>query len=325
MMISHELSKSTKLRSWSNPKGRSFFPRINRPVLMRLFHTTIFCVLSSGFAFSQTNVYPQPDCQIVASFTASGQVSPASGRDNRTCAATTWALVVAVSGFSSATVALQSAPDNAGAPGTWVTYAGATIFSATPDNVNPIVTSTQQFVWLTGYNPWVRIALTAATGSGTVYATAFGWRLPSSSSTGGGGGGSSNVTIVGPLGQTTESASIPVTIASDQSACQGTTPCARTFNLLTTSGAQQVVAGVSGKSTYIYKRYVTTAGGENFIWTSASAGSCGGTTATLDEQLSVAAAAFDDNGTFIVGPGLNLCINPSAVQNATVTVLYVQF
>lgn len=166
----------------------------------------------------QTFTVQQPNCQIFVHFTAVNQTSPTSpnsGLDNRTTGCTVWNMAINVTGFSSVTVALQSAPDNNGVAGTWVAYAGSTIISPTPHNANPIVTGTQDFVWLVGYNPWVRVIVTSVTGSGSINGGAFGWNNPNASSS---STASSNVTIVGPLGQAVMAASIPVVIASNQSA-----------------------------------------------------------------------------------------------------------
>jgi hypothetical protein len=173
-----------------------------------------------------TVVLPQPDCQIVINLTTVNQTTPTApnaGFNNITGGCSTWAMTIAVSGFSSATVALQSAPNVAGVPGTWVTYNG-TPFSPSPHNNNPITSSAEDFVWIYGYNPWVRVQLTAATGTGVVNGLAYGWRLPSASSNGAGSGGASNVNIADfggvavALGQALMAASMPVTIASNQSA-----------------------------------------------------------------------------------------------------------
>lgn len=167
---------------------------------------------------AQNFTVQQPNCQIFVHFTTLNQTAPTSpntGLDNRTTGCTTWNMAISVSAFTSVTVALESAPDNAGVPGTWVTYASSTIISAAPHNNNPITTGTEDFVWLVGYQPWVRVKLTAVTGAGTVNGGAFGWNIPSA---GASATASQNVVIVGPLGQATMAASIPVVIASNQTA-----------------------------------------------------------------------------------------------------------
>lgn len=152
---------------------------------MKRFLLLLFCVAAAIAQPAQVTL-PQPDCTIIVNnFTTLNQTAPLSpnaGFNNMQGGCNTWAMSISVSGFSSVTVALQSAPNNAGVAGTWVTFAGQKIFSSSPNNVNPIITGTQQFVWLTGYNPWVRVALTAVSGTGVVNGTAYGWRIPSASS-----------------------------------------------------------------------------------------------------------------------------------------------
>jgi hypothetical protein len=204
-----------------------------------------FCIT----AFSQpvTVVLPQPDCQIVINLStvlSTTPTAPNAGFNNITGGCSTWAMTIAVSGFSSATVALQSAPNVAGVPGTWAAYNG-TPFSPSPHNNNPITSSAEDFVWIYGYNPWTRVQLTAATGTGVVNGLAYGWRVPSASSNGT-AGSASNVNIAQfggvavALGQALMAASMPVVIASDQSAI----PFAAGGNAAVLSG-QQAVTGTA--------------------------------------------------------------------------------
>lgn len=197
-------------------------------------------------AHAQTFVVQDANCRIFVHFTAVNQSSPTSpnaGFDNRTTGCTTWNMAISVSGFSSVTVALQSAPDNAGVPGTWVTYAGGNIISASPHNANPIVTATEDFVWIVGYNPWVRVIMTAATGSGSVNGGAFGWPIPSA---GAAAAASQNVVIVGPLGQALMAASIPVVIASNQTAVPVTFSGNSAVNLVQVNGVTALTGGTNG-------------------------------------------------------------------------------
>lgn len=148
--------------------------------MKRVFLLLSFC--AALYAQPSQVTYPQPDCTInINNFTALNQTAPLSpnaGLNNLQVGCNVWAMCISVSGFSSITVALQSAPNNNGSPGTWVTFAGQTIFSASPYNANPITTGTQSFVWLYGYNPWVRVQLTGVTGSGVVNGSVYGWRRP---------------------------------------------------------------------------------------------------------------------------------------------------
>ena len=117
-----------------------------------------------------------PDCSIFFSFTVSGHSQPtnsAGGFDNRQTGCTTWAVSYSISGFSSITIALQGAANNNGVPGSWLTFPNQTI--GTGSNPNTLTTGAA-FLWLNGYNPWVRVNLTSATGSGVVTGSAFGYR-----------------------------------------------------------------------------------------------------------------------------------------------------
>lgn len=183
-----------------------------KPILIALAFAAI--------AQAQQFVIPQPDCLIFFHFTVTGQTSPTSpnlGLDNRTNGCTTWNLSFTSVTLTNATVTLQSAPNTAGgAPGAWVTYANQTIING----ANPLAiagTPAAGFAWIVGYNPWVRVLLTIAGGpaAGVVDGAAYGWRIPSASAT---TAAATNVTIVGPLGQAAMAGSIPVTVASNQSA-----------------------------------------------------------------------------------------------------------
>lgn len=185
-------------------------------LVQALFRVALIVYGLTRLMYGQDLITTQPDCQIFFTFTATGSF-PTAGFDNRQNGCTTWNISYANSGFSALTLALQSAPNNGGAAGTWVTYAGATIEAG----INPNTSITQNFTWLVGYNPWVRVALTAATGSGVITGVAYGFRVPSA-----GAAGfvttSTNVAqwggVATSLGQKTMASSVPVAIASDQSA-----------------------------------------------------------------------------------------------------------
>lgn len=180
---------------------------------------TILLAISATGACQQI-VVSQPDCVIFYSFTASGQTSPTApnaGFSNLTNGCTTWNFSYANSGFSAVTLAFQSAPNVAGVAGSWSTFAGGTLISG----INPNTNTTGTFTWIIGYNPWVRVALTAATGSGIVNGAIYGYRIPSAGSS---PSATANVNLVDvggaaiALGQGAMVASLPVTIASNQSA-----------------------------------------------------------------------------------------------------------
>lgn len=134
-------------------------------------------------AHAQQYVDPQPDCAIpFGNQTAAGSqpsngtgaASGGPGLDNRLVGCTIWIITYSVSGLSSATLTLQSAPDAGGVPGTWVTYAGQDVTSG----ANPSTTTTGNATLcaLTGYNAWVRVLFSSLSGSGVVVGAAYGWR-----------------------------------------------------------------------------------------------------------------------------------------------------
>jgi hypothetical protein len=118
-----------------------------------------------------------PDCLITVNLTAAGNapVSQTAGTsaDNRFKGCTFWVLTFSSSGLT-ATFTLQSAPDNAGAPGAWVTYAGQSVTTGT--NPATLTAGNSTLILLTGYNAWVRVHVSSVTGTGVATGTALGWR-----------------------------------------------------------------------------------------------------------------------------------------------------
>ena len=119
------------------------------------------------YAQGPSNVQPQPDCIInIPPMTANGSQpsngtgasSGAPGFDNRNQGCNVWSLSYNITGLSTATITLQSAPNLAGIPGTWATYANQVVTGGTSGGANPsTITSGAAYVTLTGYNPWVRV------------------------------------------------------------------------------------------------------------------------------------------------------------------------
>jgi hypothetical protein len=177
---------------------------------------TIVCLLAmaalAGLATAQPTsfVVNQPDCIININFNTLNQTAPTApnaGLNNIATGCTTWEVVASANaGVTGFTLALQSAPNNGGVPGAYVTFANPTVIAG----ANPIIgvgAGAAGLVWLTGYNPWVQVQLTALAGAGTVNGAAYGWRIPSASSTTGGTG---NVNIAS-VGGNTVTTTLPVT------------------------------------------------------------------------------------------------------------------
>lgn len=200
-------------------------------------------------AFAQTFVDVRPDCQIFFHFTVTGSViaaptsqpqSPNQGLDNRTVACSVWSVAVSSSGITAFSVILQSAPNNAGAPGTWVTYLNQQLIIGT----NPLTGSgagAAASVYIQGFNPWVRVLANTATGTGTIDGVAFGWAIPSAGSS---SAAAANVNVADwggtgtSLGQKAMASSVPVTVASDQSQLS--------VNLAQVAGTNTLTGGVNG-------------------------------------------------------------------------------
>ena len=95
-----------------------------------------------------------PDCMLFFDFAANAS---SASFDNRFLGCKTWYVAYTSTGFPALTLTLQSAPDNAGAPGAWAAFAGTLI-----EGVNPNVALTQASTIMYGYYPWNRVTLAGA-------------------------------------------------------------------------------------------------------------------------------------------------------------------
>lgn len=167
-----------------------------------------------------------PDCIIPFSLSAVAAPvnAPSGGQyDNRSKQCVSWQISYqAPTGVSAISLALQSASDTAGVPGSFGTFSGTTITGTNPFGNGSLPNS---FYSVQGNPAWVRVRLISATGTGTVTGFAYGWKIPPQVYTAGASGGpTSNVNVAQyggtntTLGQKAMASSIPVTIASDQTA-----------------------------------------------------------------------------------------------------------
>lgn len=135
-----------------------------------------FMLLFGGVAFAQTSrSIVQPDC--VIDFSLNGTTSTIAGGPG-TCGANTsgviqWRIAYKSTGFTGVTLAVQSAPDNSGVPGAWVTFAGTVV-----EGINPNTSTTQASTNLSGFYPWVRVNLTGSVGTGLITGVLYGCREP---------------------------------------------------------------------------------------------------------------------------------------------------
>jgi len=288
-------------------------------------------LLLSFPVFAQNFVVQQPDCVIFFQFTATGQSSPTApnaGFDNREVGCTTWSVSATSVTFTAATATLQSAPNTAaGVPGSWSTFAGATALQ----NTNPVTIAAspaQGFFSLVGYNPWVRVLFTVTGGpaTGVVNGAAFGWRIPSAGTA---QTGSSNVTIVGPLGQAVMASSIPVVIASNQSAIPVTTsPFCTLKNEITLSGTgYNTLIPASGSTVISICNIVATSasgGTPNVNTFSLAFGTCGSSPTEAVNVAGVTGYTDQFGGTLKSAGGNAACFSEATANGDKVSVTFSQ-
>jgi hypothetical protein len=118
------------------------------------------------------NVNVAPACQMFFSFAAIGTTA---SYDNRTNGCDFW--VISYSSFTFAgplSMGVQRAANAAGSvPGAFANYAGAEVVAGINPNTSIVGAETQ----ISGYNPWVRVNLSATgAGAGLVVGTIYGWR-----------------------------------------------------------------------------------------------------------------------------------------------------
>ncbi len=98
--------------------------------------------------------------------------------DNRLVACTAWSLSYDSEGFSGLTIALQNAPVSFTTPnfvaGTFITFAGTSIIGT-----NPMTATTSSFYTATGYYPYINVAVSGLTGTGSINAVLMGWKSSS--------------------------------------------------------------------------------------------------------------------------------------------------
>lgn len=160
-------------------------------------------------AFAQ-NTKVVPDCVIPFNFTTTASTG------NLTCGApngnpnspgiASWIVVYDSTGFSALSLVVQSAPDSAGFPGIWATFAG-TVLSNTQypgsSGINPNTATTSAFTGFAGYYPWMRVTLASISGTGRVKGNLYGFLNSTLAKAGSGGSGGGGPTIAGTANQIT--------------------------------------------------------------------------------------------------------------------------
>ena len=262
------------------------------------------------------------DCVVQFNITTSGGTSPTTGGfDNRRIGCNSWQISYANNGFSVISLAIQEAPDSSGTPGSWGTLTGTLTFGVNP-NTNITGASSLVQSYGTNFAPWVRVALTSATGSGSVVGILLGYRAAGSAGTS--STVTSNVTITGPLGQSPMASGVAVTLPNNQTAgCTRATPVN-----LASSGNTVLVAGSASKQIYICEIQFATGSAEDVKLTEGTTAACAMGNADVT-GLYKGISTFDFGNGFMAlqytaTAGDSLCINQSASQAAGVTVWYIQ-
>jgi hypothetical protein len=118
---------------------------------------------------AQLEMRQRPDCE--ATLDATGGGTDGQSFDNRTSACVVWYFSYFSNGFSALSVTVQAAPDSNGQPGTFASWTAARSFGALP-----MTTLTNQGTTLVGFEPWVRLRLNSATGTGRLIGRIYGYK-----------------------------------------------------------------------------------------------------------------------------------------------------
>lgn len=155
----------------------------------------LFMLLFALPVMAQQAQFMAPDCQFEFSYKVVANVITSTtslsanrlplsqgggnvvGYDNRSQGCTSWTITGQTQGISAISFELDQAVIAAGdIPGSWVTWT-----APAPGTVFPITATGTIQASAFGYNPWVSVNLTSATGTGTVYGRVYGWRTQAGS------------------------------------------------------------------------------------------------------------------------------------------------
>lgn len=125
-------------------------------------------------------------------FTATGATSPFPN-NGKGCY--DWRIVYNSTGFSALSIIVESAPDNNGVPGSFVAFTSAGVTNPT-QGVNPNTDTGGASSAFNGSPAWVRVRVTAVTGTGKIVGMLKGCPQPGCATLAAGGGG------IGPTGPT---------------------------------------------------------------------------------------------------------------------------
>jgi hypothetical protein len=161
-----------------------------------------------------------PDCGTnTFTFTATGVSGNVGNSGNIRC--TSWTMTYYSEGFSGVSIQLQTAPDVAGAAGSFTIVPGGNITQGT----NPLTSTSQAFLVASTYAPWLNIAATL-TGTGRLVVKLDGFRglqnISGSTGTTGPSGPTGGAGPTGPTGPTGTAGSAGATGATGATGVAGT-------------------------------------------------------------------------------------------------------
>jgi hypothetical protein len=191
---------------------------------------------------------PQPDCQFTYSFSSATAGAPFANKPTATggTPCVLWQAEYWTGGASGVSVKLEGTNDASGSAG--ASYTALTAASGS----NPMTGTNQgSAILCCDFYPWLRVNPTTFTGtSQTMIFRLYGWRTITNPAASGGVSGSVNVAQWGgattTLGQKAMASSVPVAIASDQSAIPVTPAANSSVNLAQVAGTNALNGGVAG-------------------------------------------------------------------------------
>lgn len=260
--------------------------------------------------WGQTQVAIQHACFSGFQFNGAAQVQQMA--DNLGTLCNSFTIEYSNSGFSVLSLIVQSAPDNGGVPGTWVTFAGTVVTGSNP-NTGTVSGSTT----FTGFYRWIRVQLTSVTGTGQVSGAIYGDQVAASpGSSGGGSSGCPNpCPVIGPTAVGSPSANPPVQVSEQDGSGNLLIPTLPTLSSavsVTTSGLTQIIALSAAKSIRIGHLSLSFASGVDFQLEYGTGSNCAsGTTALTGVYKNILTYAYDDPpGAPLLIPASNaLCVN----------------
>lgn len=275
---------------------------------VRLLFILAFLIVSEVSA--QTQVAIQHACFTGFQFNAATQLQQLT--DNLQTLCNSFTVEYSSTGFGAISLVVQSAPDVAGVPGAWVTFAGTVVSGVNPNT--GIVSGSTQF---SGFFRWVRVFLTSATGTGTVSGALYGDQVAASPGSSGGGGAAcpNPCPVIGPTAVGSPSANAPVQISANDGNGNLIIPVLPTLSTpvtLTASGLTQIIALSAAKSIRIGHLSVAFASGVDFQLEYGTGSNCAvGTTALTGVYKNILTFAYDDppGAPLTVPAGNALCAN----------------